>query len=274
MPWEDFLLSTRPSSKVKRYQNQEPFSGKYIGIVPILWDPLAIYKNSKSLEDKLEQLSIESDSEIKVIETNKDIFLVNSIFYFLENQKERFYPVYKYDEHLPFTHSNLKDQFAIWLKDLGYLEPHFKYFRIYKMKGFHLFVLLLDKGITKLKKGWKGHSGLPLLRLEDNEIVNSMIKVSQSHYQQKERYKGYSSSLSKNSWDNPLEGYVVDEDQVFPFKITFEKVIATLSNIIDSKPQENFDLYFQVKLRKRKRNGGDLFLELQDKNKKKKFKAS
>lgn len=245
MSWNDFLLPIRPSAKTRKYQKETNFQGKYIGMIPLVWDPLAIHKKSQTFENQMEELNL--DPEITQVKTRKSIFLVKSILYYLFNQAQKFYPVYKYDDHLPFTQSDLKDCFSTWLADLGYNKPQFRYFRIYKMKGFHLFAVLLENSIPKLnlKEGWKSESGLPMLHLKDGELVNSMMKVSQTHYQQKKRILE-SSGTYHSLWDSPLLGYVMDDDQVFPFEITYEKVIATLSNTIDLDSKNNQDLYFQV----------------------------
>lgn len=244
MSWNDFLLPTRPSMETRKYQTETGFKGKYIGIIPLFWDALAIHKKSQSFENKMEEMSL--NSEITQIRTEKNIFLVQSIFYYLENQNKKFYPVYKYDDHHPFTHSNLKDCFSNWLDDLGYNDPQFRYIRIYKMKGFHLFVLLLKNPISNLKIGWKSQARLPLLHLKDGELVNSMMKVSQFHYEQQKKLKNI--NYKNNSSDLPILGYLVEDDQTFPFDITFPKVIATLSNVIDLDSKNNQDLYFQVNI--------------------------
>jgi hypothetical protein len=265
MPWEDFLLPTEPSPKVRQFQNNQNlnghFNGKYIGIIPLVWNPLAFYKKSNGstfLEDQLNNMDIMDsdiqDKSIKVITTCKETFIVQSVFYYLLKKKEKYYPVFKYDDSLPFTINHLKDSFSTWLTEIGYVEAHFIPIRIYKMKGFHVFALILDNQIPndKLNTDWGFYAGLPLLHLKDQEITNSMMKVSQNHYNQKETLNvSYASSLGSGIWEESIHGYAIEEDLIFPFHINFEQIIATLSNQIDSNSNKHKNFYFKPNLNKR-----------------------
>ena len=264
MPWEDILLPIKLSKEVRDFQNDpnlnNNFDGKYIGIIPLVWNPLAFYKKSNglTLDEYFNDMSLETEdhtnskdcknikNNIKNITTSKDIFLVKSVFYYLLKDNQSFYPVFKYDESLPFTTNHIRDLFTKWLSDIGYFEPYFIPIRIYKMKGFHLFGLILDSPITSenLNKQWGCYSSLPMLHLKNSEITNSMMKVSQSHYSQSVNNNTFNNTFRDNTWTKAMYGCLMGEDIMFPFKVNFEQIIATLSNQIDCHSRRHSELYF------------------------------
>uniref|UniRef100_A0A6C0E9C2 Uncharacterized protein n=1 Tax=viral metagenome TaxID=1070528 RepID=A0A6C0E9C2_9ZZZZ len=290
MSWEDFLLPIKLSQEVRQFQNNKKlnkkFDGKYLGIIPLVWNPLAFYKksNHQTIEEQINDININTNTNntpstpstppesqnVKIIKTTKDMLMIESAFYYLtrntdknNNKNERYYPVLKYEDDLPFTINHLKDVFGKFLFDIGYTEPHFKPIRIYKMKGFHLFGLILDYKISndKLNKNWNYYYSLPLIKLKDSEITNSMMKVSQNHY-------NYSNN---NTWTIPIKGYVIETNTEFPFNINFEQLIATLSNQIDSNSSKYTDFYFIPKINKNKRPLDADLLTIHQANKKIKF---
>jgi hypothetical protein len=201
--WEELIIKNRASEYIKNKINQkkENFNGKYIGILPVYWNTLGIYKKNKrnkyycyDLENDFNNLSIVDDKEeIETINTSKDTLIVERDFYYQKNNKESYFPVYKFPEDVSFTIREIKNKIKEWLSVDGFTnleQDDFDIFRIYKMTGFHLFVVLLNHKQEQIfvqtkikslnpKSKWVVDSGIELLHLTDKEITNPFMKISQ-----------------------------------------------------------------------------------------------
>jgi hypothetical protein len=263
MSWEELIIKNTPSEFIKNKINQNK-GGKYIGILPVYWNTLGIYKKNKrnkhydyNLEDDFNNLSIgNQDQEIETINTTKHSLIVEREFYYQKNNKDIYFPVYQFPDDITFTIREIKNKIKEWLSVDGFNnldQDEFDIFRIYKMTGFHLFVVLLNHKQEQIfietkirslnpKSKWVADSGIELLNLTDKEIINPFMKVSQYKHNLKTTFPYELNDFSNNIWCKPLK-CMIDNDLI-SYTIKWEEIIATLSNIIDSNPQEHIDLYF------------------------------
>ena len=186
MSWEKLIISGKSSKDIKdtiqNLNDIDGFEGKYIGVIPIYWDTLGIYKNNlksngfeniinkivnnqfqsnkinnlsnSSLIDKMKKLNINEDNPIQEIYTFRKNILIAREFYYLSNNKdETYFPIYRYDDKLTFTIREIKKHICIWLLKEGFniKGDNFDIFRIYKMNGFHLFGVILPLKTDKLR---------------------------------------------------------------------------------------------------------------------------
>lgn len=263
--WEELIIKNRTSESIKNKinQNTENFNGKYIGILPVYWNTLGVYKKNKyygndyDLENDFNNLSIVDDKEeIETINTSKDTLIVERDFYYQKNNKESYFPVYKFPAEITFTIREIKNKIKEWLSIDGFTnleQDDFDIFRIYKMTGFHLFVVLLNHKQEQIfvqtkikslnpKSKWVADSGIELLHLTDKEIINPFMKVSQYKDSLKTTFPYENNDFTNDIWCKPLK-CIIDND-IMDYIIKWEEAIATLSNVIDSNPQENINLYF------------------------------
>lgn len=240
MSWNDLLINTKVNQTVRNKLNQiDPDNQyKHIGLIPIYWNSLDIYHHNKP-EKCLQSLSLGSDisgkkKEIKIkeIESSNDIFLINRQFYLLEDDH---FPVFEYSHQEPFTWTALRGFFIDHLNNMGFKITNFEFFNIYSMKNFHCFVAILDQPQKEIKSdletfknlNWKILKDLEPLFMNNNEYINSYMKVSQNRY--------YSQTL----WNLNLKGLLTNNLSIglqeIPFNISLDQAIATLSNNIDQK---------------------------------------
>jgi len=278
MNWEKLIISPKSSKLVKEklsilnnininINKTEKSEVKYIGVIPIYWDTLGIYyKNKKEqqertqIEEDFQKMDLGDDNDngidintnIKNIYTKKSQILVQREFYYLEsNSVESYYPVFKFLNDLSFTLREIKNQIRIWLLEQGFsidINCNFDIFRIYKMNGFHIFSVILPNktDIKNLKGSWKSNHSLELLPLINNEIINPFMKISQlKHYNNSNINYGPISNI----WLKTLQGYLLNESEcennnIIPYKIRYNEMLATLANLIDLECNENLHLYF------------------------------
>lgn len=306
MNWENLILKTNPSLEVKNIINninnindKSKFNGKYIGIIPLYWNGLGIYQQNKknkiqieldnqnqtlqniqniqNISDNINELQL--DEIVKNIYTDKKNLLLEREFYYItkkniktpnnDNNEEAFYPVYKFPNNIPFTLRNIQEYAIKQLELEGIRINNSDIFRIYKMSGFHLFVILssnrikmnlnLEHIVPNIE--WKNNNGIELLSINDKEIINSFMKISNDKF--------INNSYGKN-WLQKLNGYNYDTDCIFPFQINWVEIIATLANFIDNEPRDNLHLYFKPHIIQDKNNMIDIFNDLH----KKKLKIS
>lgn len=258
--WEELIINNTPSEAIKNKINP----GKYIGILPVYWNTLSIYKKNKreinydyDLEDDFNHLSMgDDDQEIETINTTKDILIVEREFYYQKNNKEVYFPTYQFPDNVNFTIREIKNKIKEWLSMDGFNnleQDDFDIFRIYKMTGFHLFVVLLNHKQEQIfvqtkiknlnpKSKWVVDTGIELLNLTDKEIINPFMKVSQYKHNLKTTFPYELNDYSNDIWRKPLK-CMIDND-IISYTIKWEEAIATLSNVIDSNPQEHMNLYF------------------------------
>ncbi len=261
--WEELIINNSPSEFIKNKINQSK-AGKYIGILPVYWNTLGIYKKNKrakrydyDLENDFNNLSVNDDNqEIEIINTSKNSLIVEREFYYQQNNKDIYFPVYQFPNDITFTIREIKNKIKEWLSVDGFNnleQDDFDIFRIYKMTGFHLFVVLLNYKQEQIfietkikslnpKSKWVAASGIELLNLTDKEIINPFMKVSQYKHSLKTTFPYELNNSSNDIWRKPIK-CMIDND-IIPYTIKWEEVIATLSNVIDSNPQEHMHLYF------------------------------
>jgi hypothetical protein len=267
MNWEQLIISQKSSKSVKQVIDTTD-GCKYIGVIPIYWNLNLNTKtknnnsNSNNQDEKDMDIDMDvdmdidvDDNSIMVINTSKSKTLISREFYYLEKDSVNYYPVYKFLNDKPFTLREIKHKMYQWLSDDGFdfkenevNEDDIEIFRIYKMMGFHLFVCLFNKKIVNNHNNhnnpnnpnnvWKSDKGVELLNLENGEITNSFMKIINSKFQQK------SNNLVINSiWNMSLNGYSRCEN-IIPYSIKWDEIIATLANLIDKDAKENRHLYF------------------------------
>ncbi len=258
MSWDKLIISQKSSKIVKEkiieINSIDDFKGKYIGILPIYWDSLNIYKknrqnnsymfdaNFKTVDEcgnELANLSI--DDSVTNIYTTKDKLIILRELYYI---KDSYYPVIRYDDSLTFSMRELKKFIGGWLKDNGFTinVNEFELFRIYKMNGFHLFTVIMPSksNINNSHNHWISNYGMELLPLKNYEIINPFMNVSQYKYK-------HIINNTNDIWNQSMEGYI-DKDNIIPFKIKWSEVLATMSVVIDSDPSENMHLYFKCNI--------------------------
>ena len=258
MSWDKLIISQKSSKIVKEkiieLNSIDNFEGKYIGIIPIHWDSLSIYKSNQTYNEKyqngyeceraFENLTI--DDSIMNIYTTKEKLIVMRELYYIVGQNINYFPVVRYDDSLTFSMKAIKKFIVTWLKENGFSlstnEEQFELFRIYKMNGFHLFTVILPSksNLTKndINFKWSSNYNMELLPLVNNEIINPFMKVSQ--------YK-YSVNNTSDIWNQYIEGYF-DKGKIIPFKIKWSEILATVSNLIDSDSSDNIHLYFKCNI--------------------------
>ena len=257
MPWDKLIISQKSSKMVKEkiieLNSIDNFEGKYIGIVPIYWDSLSIYKSNQKYNQKYKDESechsafknLKIDDSIMNIYTTKEKLIVMRELYYIVEQHLNYFPVVRYADSLTFSMKAIKKFIMTWLKEngfsLGTNEEQFELFRIYKMNGFHLFTVIIPSKSNLINNGncvWGSNYNMELLPLVNNEIINPFMKVSQ--------YK-YSVNNTSDIWNQYIEGYF-EKDKIIPFKIKWSEILASLSNIIDSDSSENIHLYFKCNI--------------------------
>jgi hypothetical protein len=270
MNWDSLIISSKPSTLVKDTltlnQSQYQSQLKHIGIIPIHWDTLEIYKKNKKERQDDQEMDTNLDTEIQTINTSKNKLLMVRNFYYKtqkskkegnenkdklkKNKKENnmketdnngYFPVYKFPEDLPFSLREIKNKIIEWLSYEGFNlddddKDEINIYRIYKMTGFHLFLVLLNKKILSSNSAWMIDSGIEILNIEDKEIVNPFMKVSQSKFNNKKNYSN--NSDSNYIWNRKIIGDII------PYEIKWEELIATFANLIDTNANKNLNLYF------------------------------
>jgi hypothetical protein len=224
--------------------------------------------------DDLNINEVQLDEIVKNIYTDKNHLLLEREFYYItkkdnkhSHSDEAFYPVYKFPNNIPFTLRNIQDYAIKQLELEGIKINNSDIFRIYKMTGFHLFVILSSNKIKmNLDKDylvpniniinsfgnveWKNNTCIELLSINDKEIINSFMKISNDKF--------INNSYGLN-WLQKLNGYNSEDDSIFPFQINWSEIIATLANFIDNEPRDNLHLYFKPHIVEEKRNMLDIF---------------
>ena len=122
MSWEELIIKNTPSEFIKNKINENK-SSKYIGILPVYWNTLGIYKKNKrekrydyNLEDEFNNLSIgNEDQEIETINTTKKSLIVEREFYYQKSNKEIYFPVYQFPDDITFTIREIKNKIKDWL---------------------------------------------------------------------------------------------------------------------------------------------------------------
>jgi hypothetical protein len=259
MNWESIIISSKPSKVVKDTLSLNKSECKHIGIIPIHWDTLNIhkknneyYKNKKYFKEYNQENETNKDNEIEIINTTKNKLLITRNFYYKKNKENKktkenkdkdIFPIYKFPEDLPFSLREIKNKIGEWLcqegfsnldKDKDKDENSFEIYRIYKMTGFHLFLVLLNKKqiFDDNDNNWYIDSGIEILNIEDKEIVNPFMKISQSKFNTKKIYD------SNYIWNRKIIGDII------PYEIKWEEIIATFANLIDTNANKNLNLYF------------------------------
>jgi hypothetical protein len=249
--WDDLLISSKASQNVKDKLNNinslhNQKDEKYIGIIPIYWDSLNIMKKNQSLKNydliELDKVNISFDDDIQNIYITKTKLLIERGFC---KQNINHYPVYKFPNNISFTMREITNKIKDWLSEDGFMCDEIDAFRIYKMAGFHVFAVILHtKPIkTKLKNDWEIMYGLELLSVEDKEIVNPIMKISQDKFQ----YQLNNYTISSD-WTSSMVGYLKEYNEIIPYELKWDEVIATLANLIDSNADNNLHLYFTANI--------------------------
>lgn len=254
--WDDLLISSKSSKNVKdtltninhkHNLNDE----KYIGVIPIYWDSLGIMRKNEEKRNydnlTLDKINLSLNDDIQHIYTTKSKILIDRGFFYQEKKNNKnkdiikSYPVYKFPNNLSFTMREITNKINEFLTHDGFCCNDMEIFRIYKMSGYHIFTVLLPtKPIqNQLKNDWISTFSLELLSFEDKEIVNSIMKISQSKF----------NSLINNhhissDWTTLMNGYLHEYNQIIPFELKYDEIIATLANLIDSDAENNLHLYF------------------------------
>lgn len=280
MNWDSLIISSKPSKIVKDLLASNQTESKYIGVIPIHWDTLENHKRNKSQDPESEsEMDTNLDNEIQTINTTKNKLLVIRNFYYKKNKENKrtenkskttktketknketknkenkenketsddcYYPVYKFPEELPFSLREIKKKIIEWLSDEDFDlndDNIIDIYRIYKMTGFHLFLVLLNKKVLNnncnFNSDWVIDSGIEVLDIEDKEVVNPFMKISQSKFNMKKNYNYISSYSSNYIWNRKIIGDII------PYEIKWEEVIATFANLIDTNANKNLNLYF------------------------------
>jgi hypothetical protein len=257
MNWEQLIISQKSSKLVKSAIDVSD-GCKYIGIIPIYWNIMTNMNNNMNTNTNTntntESDDMDVDENIKVINTSKSKMIISREFYYLEKEGLKYYPVYRFLNDKPFTLREIKHKMCQWLSYDGFdfkenegNEPDIEIFRIYKMMGFHLFVCLFNKKIKYTNSNidcggiWKSNKGMEILNLENGEITNSFMKISNSKFQKK-----LNNWAIDCIWNMTLNGYsrYNGYEKIIPYSIKWDEIIATLANLIDRDAKENIHLYF------------------------------
>lgn len=283
MSWENLILSNNSSIIVKESINKinkdTEFNGKYIGIIPLYWNEFEIYQQNQLRIEKyknklmtnellndtenplINMNNLEIDEIVKKIYTNKTKLILNREFYYLSDKDNLpFYPVYQFPDNIQFTLRNIQQYIIKKLSLEECLQNTYDIFRIYKMSGFHLFVLLTSEKI-KFKLNyfnnleWKINKGLELLSINDNEIINSFMKISNDKFIH---------NLYDTNWLQKMNGILVSNDKniIIPYEVNWYQIISTLANFIDNESNDNLHLYFKAHIIIQKKNMLDIFYDL------------
>ncbi len=247
--WDDLLISSKSSKIVKDTLNNintmyNLDNEKYIGVIPIYWDTLSITKkneiNNNYTNLILDKIDISLNDDIQNIYTTKNKILIERGFFY-QSKKDKSYPVYKFPNNLSFTMREINNKINEWLTNDGFNCEDIETFRIYKMAGFHIFAVLLSSkpNKNKLKNDWVSVFNLELLSFQDKEIVNSIMKISQSKFNNQNDFFPLS-----NEWSISLNGYLEEYKESIHFELKINEIIATLANLIDSDAENNLHLYF------------------------------
>jgi hypothetical protein len=310
--WDKLIISNKSSNYVKDKINQlnsiDNFNGKYIGVLPIYWNTLDIYHKNKEKEkeinlrldididndddddmddnklvNNINNLSI-SEDKIQTITTSKDYLIVDREFYYKKDNGNNYFPIYKFPNELTFSLREIKNKIKEWLltEDFNNLElDQFEIYRIYKMTGFHLFVVLLNNKQeqiftqSKIKNlninsNWFVNCGIELLNLVDKEIINPFMKISQYKYNLRSIFP-YDFDNNNDVWKLLLNG-LLNNKEIIPYQIKWEEVIATFCNLIDSDASQNLHLYFIANVIKNDKNDkNDINYNISPKMKKQKM---
>ena len=49
-----------------------------------------------------------------------------------------------------------------------------------------------------------------------------------------------------SDWDTPMNGYLSEYNEIIPFELKWDEIIATLANLIDSDAENNLHLYYPM----------------------------
>lgn len=254
--WDDLLISSKSSKNVKDTLNHinnvnKLIDEKYIGVIPIYWDALGIMRKNEQQRNydilNLKKIDLSLNDDILNIYTMKTKILIDRCFFYQEkidkktNKKCKSYPVYKYPNNIPFSIREITNKITEWLSFDGFCCKDIEIFRIYKMAGFHIFTVLLPIKPIKIQltNDWSSMHGLELLSFEDKEVVNSIMKISQAKFNSK-----INNYYISSDWITSLNGYLSDYDEIIPFELKWDEIIATLANFIDSDAENNLHLYF------------------------------
>ncbi len=250
--WDDLLISSKSSKSVKDTLNSINLNDeKYIGVIPIYWNSLGIMRKNEEKRNydnlDLSKIDLSLNDDIENIYTTKSKIFIDRGFFYQEktdssnktNQKS--YPVYKFPNNISFSIREITTKINEWLSNDGFNCNDIEIFRIYKMAGFHVFTVLLTHKPrqNELKNDWKPMFGLELLSFQDKEIVNSIMKISQSKFNSQVNNHHISSD-----WTTEMDGYLTEYSKIIPFKVKWTEIIATLANLIDSDAENNLHLYF------------------------------
>jgi hypothetical protein len=254
--WDDLLISSKSSKIVKDTLNHINTSNnlndeKYIGVIPIYWDSLGIMRKNEETRNYdrliLDKINLSLNDDIQNIYTTKSKILIDRGFFYqtkIEKKTKKMvksYPVYKFPNNISFTMREIGNKITEWLTIDGFCCDDIELFRIYKMAGYHIFVVLMPNkpSIKNLKNDWTSMISLELLSFVDKEIVNSIMKISQVKF----NYKINNYPISSD-WDTPMNGYLSEYNEIIPFELKWDEIIATLANLIDSDAENNLHLYF------------------------------
>ncbi len=257
--WDDLLISSKSSKSVKETLNNLNKSNqlndeKYIGVIPIYWNSLGIMRKNEETRNyqnlNLDKINISLNDDIQNIYTTKSKILIDRNFFYQTkinektNQTVNSYPVYRFPNNLSFTMREIGNKITEWLTKDGFCCDDMELFRIYKMAGFHVFVVLLANKSIKhiqynLKNNWVSMYNLELLSFNDKEVVNSLMKISQSKFNSK-----LNNYYISSDWITSTNGYLSEYNEIIPFELKWEEIIATLANLIDSDAENNLHLYF------------------------------
>jgi hypothetical protein len=251
--WDDIIISSKPSKIVKDTLNHinnlnKLNDEKYIGVIPIYWDSLGIMRKNEETRNydnlTLDEINLSLNDDIQNIYTTKSKILIDRGFFYREHldkntgKKIKSYPVYKFPNTLPFTMREIGNKINEWLTHDGFCCNDMEIFRIYKMAGYHIFTVLLPAK-PNLTNDWQSMFSLELLSFDDKEVVNSIMKISQSKFNS--ILNNYTIS---SDWTTLIIGYLVEYDEIIPFELKWDEIIATLANLIDSDAENNLHLYF------------------------------
>jgi hypothetical protein len=256
LEWDDLLISSKSSIIVKDTLNNINSANnlndeKYIGVIPIYWNSLGIMRKNEEKKNydniDLSKIDLSLNDDIENIYTTKSKIFIDRGFFYQEKSetqnatKLKTYPVYKFPNNISFSIREITNKINEWLTNDGFNCSEIEIFRIYKMSGFHVFTVLLThkQNQNDLKNDWKPMMGLELLSFHDKEIVNSIMKISQSKFNSQINYHTISSD-----WTTEMDGFLEEYSKIIPFKLKLTEIIATLANLIDSNAENNLHLYF------------------------------